>query len=356
MSAATAATPLPARASASSRRYIAWPAYDWAFFILSPVLALAIAEAIAGLAFPFERTRFMGGEDKRIAFFGSLWTHAHLFAVVFRSHLNQEIFRKHRVRFTLVPLAVFLGIWVSEWALVSALLLAAVWDVYHSSMQNFGLCRIYDAKAGNPPSRGRTLDIWINHCIYIGPVLGGLSLLTTLDGMGGYQRLGWDAPARALAWIAAHQSEIRMGVMAIGGAYVAFYVAAWIRLVRAGHRLPIQKVALLVSVAVASIWAWGFLPPLEAFFVSNLFHGAQYFAIVWWFERGTLRKTLRLDNGPIAALLVFAVFVSIVGAAALFYEASLFNNVRWMLSAALVISLMHFWYDSFIWSVRRSEV
>jgi hypothetical protein len=352
----TVTTPLSIPRAAPRAGYIAWPAFDWAFFILSPVLSLVIAEGIARWAFAFERTTFLGGEDTRIAFFGSLWTHAHLFAVVFRSHVNQDIFRKHRLRFTLVPLVVFLGIWVSQWALVTAAFLTAIWDVYHSSMQNFGLCRIYDAKAGNPPERGRMLDVWINHCIYIGPILGGLSLVKTLEGLGGYESVGWGAPTQALAWIAAHHGEIRLVVLGVGAAFVAFYVAAWIRLVRAGHRLPIQKVALLLSVAVTSIWAWGFLPPLEAFFVANLFHAVQYFAIVWWFERRTLRRTLRLGEGPTAALLIFAIFASVVAGAGLFYEAALHNNVRWMLSAALVISLMHFWYDSFIWSVRRSEV
>jgi hypothetical protein len=351
---ATASTSVPAVPAA--RRHIAWPAYDWIFFILSPLISLAIAETIASWAFPFERTRFMGGEDRRIAFFGSLWTHGHLFAVVFRSHLNQKIFHRHRIRFTLVPAVVFLGILTSEWVFVTAAFLTAVWDVYHSSMQNFGLCRIYDAKAGNPSNAGRTLDIWINHCIYIGPILGGLSLLTTLEGLGSYQRFGWEAPAQALAWVGAHLGEIRRAVLVLGIGYIVFYVAAWIRLVRAGHRLSVQKMALLVSVAAASIYAWGFLPPLEAFFVSNLFHGAQYFAIVWWFERGTLRRTLRLEDSLRSVVIVLAAFASIIAGAALFYEAALFANVRWMISAALVISLMHFWYDGFIWSVQRREV
>lgn len=34
----------------------------------------------------------------------------------------------------------------------------------------------------------------------------------------------------------------------------------------------------------------------------------------------------------------------------------MFAYVRWMFSATLVISLMHFWYDGFIWSVQRPEV
>ena len=29
---------------------------------------------------------------------------------------------------------------------------------------------------------------------------------------------------------------------------------------------------------------------------------------------------------------------------------------RWAAAAGLVVSLMHFWYDGFVWSVRRHEV
>ena len=32
------------------------------------------------------------------------------------------------------------------------------------------------------------------------------------------------------------------------------------------------------------------------------------------------------------------------------------QDLRWALSLGLVVTLMHFWYDGFIWSVRRREV
>ena len=37
-------------------------------------------------------------------------------------------------------------------------------------------------------------------------------------------------------------------------------------------------------------------------------------------------------------------------------EAGVRGNLRWGAALALVITLMHFWYDGFIWSVRRHQV
>jgi len=36
----------------------------------------------------------------------------------------------------------FLALGASRWVFVTGFALAALWDVYHTSMQNFGFCRI----------------------------------------------------------------------------------------------------------------------------------------------------------------------------------------------------------------------
>lgn len=352
---AESAKPVPAIAGAT-RGYIATPAYDLAFLILAPLLSLVVAVLIADWVFPFEVTHFLGGQAKRIVFFGAIWTYAHLFAVVFRSHLDRAIFRRHRLRFTVVPVVVFLAAFRSDWVLISGVFLAAMWDVYHTSMQNFGLCRIYDAKAGNPPQAGRTLDLWVNHCVYIGPILGGLNLLPTVVGLLSFGRLGWDVPKRVYQWIGGNTPEISLAVVTLGTCYLVYYVVAFLRLVKRGHRVSWQKVTLLVSTAATSIYAWGFLPHLEAFFVSNLFHGLQYFAIVWWFEKKNLLHLIRVPAAWGGMLLVFGMFTASLIAAGMVYEYSAHASIRWLSASMLVVSMMHFWWDSFIWSVRRQEV
>ena len=127
-------------------------------------------------------------------------------------------------------------------------------------------------------------------------------------------------------------------------------------LVRQGYRVSRQKILLLVSTAVTSIYAWGFLPPIEAFFVANFFHGLQYFAIVWWIERKTIRGVFglgKLDAGRWIALLGFVGVLFFLGVG---HDWAAKSGIQWAVSLAVTVSLMHFWYDGFIWSVRRKQV
>src|SRR6185436_12100871 len=71
----------------------------------------------------------------------------------------------------------FLAMCVSKWVAISAAVLATWWDVYHSSLQTFGLGRIYDARVGNDATVGRRLDYMLNLLIYAGPILAGSVLM-----------------------------------------------------------------------------------------------------------------------------------------------------------------------------------
>jgi hypothetical protein len=349
----TSAPTAPVRISGT----IASPGYDAAFFVLSPLLCLGLASALGHFAWPFDQTRAFGRVDTRVTIFVSIWTYAHLFAVVFRSHANPQIFAKHRIRFTAVPLFLFSILVSSDWALAAAFIVAMAWDVYHSGMQSFGLCRIYDARLGNPPGAGRDLDRWLNHLIYAGPALCGLSLIPMLEVVQHFSTVGWDAPGRWAAEVSVFQPWLRAGVIGFGVVFAIVYALHYRGLARAGYHFPPLKIALLISTAVTSITAWGFLPPLEAFFVVNLFHGLQYFAIVWWAEGTNLTRLLGLGGaGTLGSLLAFvAMGASLFAAGACYFWGSQ-SSFRSAVALGLVVSLMHFWYDGFIWSVRRNEV
>jgi hypothetical protein len=57
--------------------------------------------------------------------------------------------------------------------------------------------------------------------------------------------------------------------------------------------------------------------------------------------------------GEAAALAVMVAVAAAYGVWAEFVES---DEQRFALCVTLVVSLMHFWYDGFIWSVRRQEV
>jgi hypothetical protein len=316
-----------------------------------------------------EVASFAGGDRTRYQLFVAVWIYGHLAAVVLRSHLNGPIFRKHPLRFTLVPVAVYLAMAFSLPVLLFGALLASVWDAYHTSMQNFGLGRIYDAKAGNPPAAGRALDIGINHVVYIGPLIYGASFLPTIAGLDQFQAVGWSWPSQLLAWLAANQRVLGNAVLFGGSAFVVYYVSTYWDLARRGHRISRQKVALLASTALVTIFAFGALDWFLGYAITSLYHGLQYFGIVWWTERGHLGEQLRLREHVGVLALLFAGFVV---AAGLGYEAALQAGTRevsaalqaggaasgpfWLFPIPFTISLMHFWYDGFVWSVRRREV
>jgi hypothetical protein len=84
--------------------YIVGPGYDWFFFILSPLLAVAIGYASlkSGLGQVFMYYRDPGGSLQRLflmATLSQIFTNAHLAIVFLRSHANAKIFRLYPLRF-----------------------------------------------------------------------------------------------------------------------------------------------------------------------------------------------------------------------------------------------------------------
>jgi hypothetical protein len=114
------------------------------------------------------------------------------------------------------------------------------------------------------------------------------------------------------------------------------------------------KIALLVGTGACSIWTWGFNSFGEAFFIMNFFHALQYFGIVWATERRNLLKLLRLDGIRGGTLVLLILFVSLPFAYGFFVQA-LDTELTSLWALTLVVALMHFWYDGFVWSVRDQD-
>src|SRR6185295_15174114 len=114
----------------------------------------------------------------------AILTFAHLIAVVPRAYFNREVFAANRRRLTLVPVLLVAALFLSPAILVLGTLLVVFWDVHHTAMQNFGLGRIYDMKAGNDAHALRRTDLMLNWALYVGPLAAGASLLSHFAGFG----------------------------------------------------------------------------------------------------------------------------------------------------------------------------
>ena len=336
--------------------YIAGPVYDAVMFLGAPLLALAIGAAIAGTSWADDEVELWGNSGTAASIFIGSFIMAHLVLVVVRSHANVMVFKRHPWRFVGAPILALALLCASDWLLAITVVVVVWWDVVHSSLQTFGLGRIYDARLGNLPTLGRRLDLGLNLLLYIGPLLAGATLLDHLEPFGVFNNVGSAMFDQVPVHAEAHHGTIARVLLAVGAAYLVVYVIGYVRLRRQGYRVSPQKVVLLVATGACSLVNWGFNSFGEAFFVMNFFHAWQYFGLVWWSERGNLRRRLRLEHVPWGGAAALAVMVGATAAYGVWAECVDSSEQRFALSVTLVVSMMHFWYDGFIWSVRRGEV
>jgi hypothetical protein len=336
--------------------YIAGPVYDAVMFLGAPVLALALGAAVSGTALAEEEVELWGNSGTATSIFIGSFIMAHLVLVLVRSHANVGIFKRYPGRFVLAPLVVLGLLCASDWALAISIVVVVWWDAVHSSLQTFGLGRIYDARRGNPPALGRRLDIGLNLLLYMGPIVAGATLIDHLMPLEVFENVGTAVFSAVPVAAEAYRGTIARGVIAASLVYLVVYVIGYARLRRRGYRVSPQKVALLVTTGVCSIYTWGFNSLGEAFFIMNFFHAWQYFGIVWWSERGNLRRRLRLERARWGGAAALAIMLAAAAGYGVWAECVDSATQRVALSVTLVVSLMHFWYDGFIWSVRRGEV
>jgi hypothetical protein len=332
--------------------YIVSPLYDWCFFLLPPMLSLALGIFLSGTDVATVSRTLGTEEDTLVGFALGVLVHAHLVAVVFRSHGNRDIFRTHPYRFTIVPLVLWGVLVWSPWALAAATVVATFWDVWHSGAQTFGFARIYDRNAGTDPELGRRLDFWLNQLLYAGPILAGATLMDHVESFDSFSEVGDAFLGSVPIAVAGHARVLSYVVLTAGIAFLVGYVAAYVRYWRRGYRPSFEKVFLLVSTGFCSIYSWGWNSWGEAFLVMNVFHAVQYLALVWAREQRSIQRVFRLPRRPRLALALFLVGVLAYGLGVQAMD----TRIHWLWAITIVVSLMHFWYDAFVWSVRKKQI
>ncbi len=134
--------------------YLKGPLFDGLLIIFSPLLGLLLAKAIANTWITDE---VLHGTDSLATIVLGTLLSGHLAITFLRSHANTTIFKTWPLRFTLVPLLLLVGMLTSTWFLVVVGIITTFWDEWHSGAQTFGLCRLYEVRAGNDPTTGRRL-------------------------------------------------------------------------------------------------------------------------------------------------------------------------------------------------------
>lgn len=289
-----------------------------------------------------------------VAAFGAL---GHHLPGMIRAYGDRELFARFRTRFVVSPvflLAVCIG---SSLHLPHALtLIVTLWGTWHGLAQVYGFARIYDAKVTQVSWLTHRLDLWM--CV----AWFGAGLLfspgRTAELLGTYYAAG--GVLLAPEWIVAAKSVWAMGTAVITAAFLANLVA------EARRGRPASLVKLLLFASSFGFW-WYAMVSIQNVVIGiaifEIFHDVQYLAIVWGYNRkrvdggsevsGFLRFLFRRSG------LLIGVYVGLVfayGATRLVtyeIEQKLVQDV--LLGVIAASTLLHFYFDAFIWSVRDAS-
>lgn len=348
--------------TATSSGFIIGPFADTFLIIGAPLISVVIAFALYSLPASYFDVWIRSQKFDLRQIFILAFVNAHTFVMYFRSHGNLNIFRSYPFQFTVLPLTLFLLAGLSTTALGIMTLIVVWWDVYHAGMQTFGFGRIYDAKMKNDATVGRTLDWWINLLMVAGPVLSGTNFITHLDNVRDILQFMTveGSTARDLLlhripdFLQTNQTYIATCMLVGGTGFLIYYVLAYYRLYQSGYHVSWQKVWLLSISSIVSIYIWGFHPLFEAFWVQNFFHSLQYFAIIGFSEHRNLAQMFRVDRFIYGSAIAIAwvVFISFL----LGLWAACFASGNWAGGLLVANSVLHYWYDGFIWSVKKKQV
>ncbi|MDX6286348.1 MAG: hypothetical protein QOG53_1833 [Frankiales bacterium] len=250
------------------------------------------------------------------------------------------------VAVSLVVVAVYLDLWI-------VVPIAAIWNTVHTVQQRYGLCRIYSRKAGYGSARlDRVLLFsWIGLAI----VAAGAATSTTDQ----LSRVSLGATnADAVTTLTRIQPYalwllIPVGLVAFGS-LVAVARQEWRHRDRANHAKWLYQgatLALIIGIAVdplAGLVAWVFAHTVEYVVVVQRTMVTRYGGATP--DRSTLGRAARGRRRwtLLATFLVCALFVDVV------LQHRVPTHIY--LTVIYTLGLLHFWYDAFIWKVRKPAV
>jgi Tfp pilus assembly protein PilF len=289
-----------------------------------------------------------------VAAFGAM---GHHLPGMIRAYGDRALFERFRWRFIFAPLFLLVTcVAFYWWDLKGIILVVFFWGVWHGMMQTYGFCRIYDAKTGSFAGLNRRLDFWLCAVWFAtAVVLSPMRMTDTLDAFyssGGPFIQPWilQAVQRCFVFLA----------LAVSILFVANFV--WMS-TQAKRPNPVKLVLLITSI---SFW-WYCNNLVSSLLVGialfEVFHDVQYLSLVWIYNRNRVEKDQNIGgfmrfifrrSGSLVGLYLGLIFA--YGSLAYFNSQLQIETIKRVLTGVVSAStLLHFYYDGFIWKVRESS-
>lgn len=305
---------------------------------------------------------------------------------MYRAYLNLEVLKKFWFRLLVVPFILWgMMLYSMEW-LLFFIFIEIIYDIWHSSLQTWGICRIYDVKKGNSAKAGRDLDRIMNLYLYAGPLLAGVNFVEILSYMGNFKDTqNFQFVSEFFSIIVELKYYISYSVIGSFFIFLAYYLLKVRALKKEGYQPSLYKNLVLINTAVLCITC-GFIDDYAIVYLAlNFSHAIQTFGIGYFSEKETFKKNLKLENkkyGTLITLGIFLIGLSFIGA----LEGSLdvaeehffvlvdhpdnlatvyldrFNYLKnfplilFLMQWRTIASIMHYWSDSFIWSLQKKTL
>ncbi len=290
-----------------------------------------------------------------VAGFGAL---GHHLPGMIRAYGDPELFARFKIRFIVAPLFLLaVCIPLSQNNLSGMLLILLLWGYWHGLMQVYGFARIYDVKVGSTAAVTANLD-WLMCLSWFsaGLVFSDARMAYFLDTL--YTGGG---PLVPQAFV--HGARLLVGTVTgvISVCFLVNYVWQW----RWGQRPNPNKLLMLAS----GIGFWWFAMVtiqnvLLGIAIFEIFHDVQYLAIVWIYNRrrvdrasgmGAVMRFLFRRSTVMISL--YIALVSAYGFISIIVAAAPSEDIRKMLTGFIWAStILHFYYDGFIWKVREKTM
>src|SRR5262245_9375141 len=287
-----------------------------------------------------------------VAAFGAM---GHHLPGMIRAYGDRALFERFKWRFIFAPLFLLVVcVAFFWWDLKGILLVVFFWGVWHGLMQTYGFCRIYDAKAGTFDALTRRLDfamcvIWFATAVALSPY----RLSDTLDTF--YMCGGPFIPPSVIDY---GQQFMLFAATTVTVLFLFHFGRMWI----IGKGASPVKIALLVT----SIAFWWYCNNIVANILVGIalfqgFHDVRYLSVVWIYNRNRVEKDSNIGgfmrcvcrrSGSLVGLYVGLVFA--YGSLSFFNAHLGVDTVKRILTGVVTAStLLHFYYDGFIWKVRE---
>ncbi|GIS63254.1 MAG: hypothetical protein CM1200mP2_54790 [Planctomycetaceae bacterium] len=336
----------PPLAPAPRSPWIISRAWDLVLFIATPLLILPLLWL----------WRQKSSPDLIYAFVTAFGATGHHLPGLMRAYGDRSLFRRFRLRFTLVPallLATTLPLLFTELR-QGMMVILVLWGFWHGLMQVYGFARIYDAKTRNHHPRTTRLD-WLLCLSWfgVGLINSDGRVYQMLEAL--YQAGG---PTLDPVWIDGFRNLWNAGTAVVTLAYI-------LHLSKASSEGQSPNPLKLLTMAISFGYWWYAMVEVDNILYGialfEIFHDVQYLAIVWVFNLkrvdgdpnvGSFSRFLFRRSGPMLGLYIGLIagygFLSNLQAQVTFPP---IQNI--LIGLVWTSTLLHFYFDGFIWKVRE---